>query len=225
MVGGCAGAYLGGVMKEVLRPWREASTWWSLTHVLLDAAVGSIAFTVVITFAALSLALLITFPLALPCVWGLFVASRAMSAIERSRLENLLGERITDPVPPLVASRPWGRLVERIRSGDRWREIAYHVLALPRGVFTTVVAAVAWCGSAALLLLPLYVSHLPGGTAKFWLFEVGPGPAAWARPGGPRRPRGGRAVGHPGAGPPRRALRPLVLRAGPGASRRVRRNA
>ena len=166
-------------MKEVLRPWREASTWWSLTHVLLDAAVGSIAFTVVITFAALSLALLITFPLALPCVWGLFVASRAMSAIERSRLENLLGERVTDPVPPLVAQRPWGRLVERIRSGDRWREIAYHVLALPRGVFTTVVAAVAWCGSAALLLLPLYVSHLPGGTAKFWLFEVGPGPAAW----------------------------------------------
>jgi signal transduction histidine kinase len=166
-------------MKEVLRPWREASTWWSLTHVLLDAAVGSISFTVVITLAALSIALLITFPLALPCVWGLFVASRAMSAIERSRLENLLGERITDPVPPLVAPRPWGRLVERIRSGDRWRELAYHVLALPRGVFTTVVAAVAWCGSAALLLMPLYVSHLPGGTAKFWLFEVGPGLAAW----------------------------------------------
>ena len=92
MVGGAGAAYRGGVMKEVLRPWRETSTWWSLTHVLLDAAVGSVTFTVVITLAALSLALLITFPLALPCVWGLFVASRAMSAIERSRLENLLGK-------------------------------------------------------------------------------------------------------------------------------------
>ena len=79
-----------------------------------------------------------------------------------------------------MATGPWGRFVERLRSRDRWREIAYHVLALPRGVFTTVVAGVAWCGSAALVLLPLYVGCLPGGTAKFWVFEIGPGPTAFA---------------------------------------------
>jgi signal transduction histidine kinase len=173
-------AYGVSVISDVLRPWRDASTWWSLGCVFMDVAVGTVMFSVVVALAATSLALLITFPLALPVVWLLFVSARAMTAAERSRLASLLGERLTDPVPPLVARTPWRRLVERARSLDRWREIAYCVLALPRGLVTTVGAAIAWCGSAALLLLPLYVSDLPGGTAKFWLFEVGAGPAAYA---------------------------------------------
>jgi hypothetical protein len=171
-------AYGVSVISDVLRPWREASTWWSLAQVFTDLAVGAATFSVVVVLGATSLALLITFPLALPVVWLLFVSARVMTAAERSRLAALLGERVTDPVPPLVARTPWRRLVERARSLDRWREIAYLVLALPRGIVTTVGATIAWCGSAALLLLPLYVSDLPGGTAKFWLFEVGAGPAA-----------------------------------------------
>src|SRR5690606_7054265 len=122
--------------------------------------------------------LLITFPLAVPVAWLLFVASRAMAAIERSRIAALLGAHIADPVPPLEAPGPWGRLLERARSRPRWREIAYHVLALPRAIVTVAAAGGAWCGSAALLLLPAYVSALPGGTAKFGLFEVSQGPAA-----------------------------------------------
>jgi len=180
MAGAAPPAYGVGVIRDVLRPWRESSTWWFLTHVLMDIVIGTITFTVIVVLGALSLALLITFPLALPFVWALFVSARVMSAVERSRMAALLGERLTDPVPPLVARTPWRRLVERVRSVDRWREIAYHVLALPRGIVTTLGATVAWCGSAALLLMPLYVSDLPGGTAKFWLFEVGPGPAAFA---------------------------------------------
>ncbi len=166
------------MIRDLLRPWRDATTWWSLTHVLLDVLVGVVTFTVTVTLLATSAALLITFPLALPVIWGLFVASRAMAAVERSRFAALLGETLDDPVPPLRARSPWGRLVERVRSGSRWREIAYNLLALPRGVLTYVLTAVAWCGSAALLLLPLYVSALPGDTAKFWLFEVSQGPAA-----------------------------------------------
>jgi signal transduction histidine kinase len=173
-------AYGVSVISDVLRPWREASTWWSLAQVFTDLAVGAATFSVVVVLGATSLALLITFPLALPVVWLLFVSARVMTAAERSRLAALLGERVTDPVPPLVARTPWRRLVERARSLDRWREIAYLVLALPRGIVTTVGATIAWCGSAALLLLPIYVSDLPGGTAKFWLFEVGAGPAAFA---------------------------------------------
>jgi signal transduction histidine kinase len=145
--------------------------------VLLDVLVGALTFSVTITLLATSFFLLLTFPLALPVIWALFVSSRAMAAVERSRLAALLGEHLDDPVPPLVSRSPWGRLVERARSRPRWREIAYHVLALPRGVVTYLVAGVAWCGSAALLLLPLYVSVLPGDTAKFGLFEVSQGPA------------------------------------------------
>jgi signal transduction histidine kinase len=179
MVGRAGGAYGVRVLRDLLRPWREASTWWSLTHVMLDPLVGAVTFTVTVVFLAMSLALLITFPLALPFIWGLFVSSRAMAAVERSRVAALLGEPIADPVRPLRARSAWSRLVERCRSGVRWREIAYNLLALPRGVLTYAVAGVAWCGSVALLFLPLYVSSLPGGTAKFNLFEVSSGPAAW----------------------------------------------
>jgi signal transduction histidine kinase len=111
-------------------------------------------------------------------IWALFLASRVMAAIERSRLAALLGEPIADPVPPLASRTPWGRFGERLRSRVRWKEIAYHVLALPRGVFTTVTAVMAWGGSLAMVLLPLYVSGLPGDTAKFGLFEVSQGPTA-----------------------------------------------
>jgi signal transduction histidine kinase len=166
------------VIRDLLRPWRDATTWWSLTHVLLDPLVGAVTFTVTVVLLATSFALLLTFPLALPVIWGLFVTSRAMAAVERSRLAALLGEQVPDPVPPLRSRSPWGRLVERARSGARWREIAYDLLALPRGLLTWAVASIAWCGSAALVLLPLYVSSLPGGTAKFWLFEASQGLAA-----------------------------------------------
>ena len=83
MVRGGPRAYRVGVLRDLLRPWRSTSTWWSLTNVMLDAALGAVGFTIVITFLALTVALLITFPLALPCAWLLFVSSRALSAIER----------------------------------------------------------------------------------------------------------------------------------------------
>jgi hypothetical protein len=56
------------VIRDLLRPWREATTWWSLTHVLLDVLVGAVTFSVTITLLATSVFLLITFPLALPVI-------------------------------------------------------------------------------------------------------------------------------------------------------------
>jgi signal transduction histidine kinase len=67
----------------------------------------------------------------------------------------------------------WRRFLERFRVAARWRELAYGLLLLPLGVFTTVAALVAWCGSAAMITLPLYVRALPGDSAKFGLFELG----------------------------------------------------
>ena len=66
-----------------------------------------------------------------------------------------------------------------MRSRPRWKLIAYDVLALPRGVLTTTLTLAVWCGSAALLLLPLYVDGLPGDSAKFGLFAVSQGISAW----------------------------------------------
>ena len=87
------------------------------------------------------------------------------------------------------------------------------MLLLPLGVLTLVVLVMAWGGSAALLALPLYVGSLPGGTAKFWLFEVGPGAGAvGARRGRCARAGPGRPLGHGRARPARRRRGPLAAR-------------
>jgi signal transduction histidine kinase len=168
------------VLGALLRPWREQTTWWSLVHVMLDVFVGVATFSVVITLLATTAGLLITFPLAIPVAWLLFASARLIGRIERSRYAVLLGEPLADPIPALRATSWFGRLRERATSKPRWREIAYSLLMLPLGVLTFVSAQIVWCGSAALVALPLYVDQLPGGTAKFWLFEVGSGAPAIA---------------------------------------------
>ena len=51
-------------------------------------------------------------------------------------------------------------------------------MLLPLGVLSFALTVGAWAGSLALMGLPFYVSHLPGDTAKFWLFEVSAGTTA-----------------------------------------------
>jgi signal transduction histidine kinase len=168
------------VLGAVLRPWRDRSTWWSLVHVLLDVLVGTVTFSVLFTLLALSVSLLITFPLAIPPIYLLFWSGHVFGRIERTRLAALLDLPLADPVPPLRATGWFARLRERARSVPRWREIGYGLLLLPLGVLTTLGAVIGWCGSAALIGLPFYVVHLPGGSAKFGLFELSSGVGAWA---------------------------------------------
>jgi signal transduction histidine kinase len=163
----------------VFDPWRHSSTWWTLTHLVTDVVVGAITFTVVITLLATTLGLLITFFLAIPVFWLLMVSSGGFARLERSRALALLGLDLPDPVPPLQAPSWWRRLLERAKSGARWKEVGYLLLLLPLGVLNIVVVLAAWCGALALLALPLYVSALPDGAAKFWFFDVAAGGDAW----------------------------------------------
>ncbi|HEY5886307.1 MAG TPA: sensor histidine kinase [Acidimicrobiales bacterium] len=168
------------MIDEVLRPWRQASTWFRLGHVALGLVIGIVSFTVVFTLLVTAAALVIVFPLAIPVAWLLFVSARGFARLERSRQAEILGVVIADAVPPLPPGSWWTRLKARLSSGARWREVGHALLALPLGLLGFAVATVTWAGSAALLALPLYVGSLPGDTAKFWLFDVGPGAGAFA---------------------------------------------
>jgi signal transduction histidine kinase len=166
------------VLSALFRPWRQARTWRSLVHLFLDLPIGVLTFTVVLTLLVTSASLLIVFPLALPFAWLLFVSARGLGTMERNRYNALLDLSLADPHPPLP--RGWfSRLKARATTASRWREIGYHLLRLPVGGILYVLVTVAWCGSLALVALPFYVSHIPGDTAKFWLFELGSGAGAW----------------------------------------------
>lgn len=146
---------------------------------MTDVAVGAVTFAFVVALLAATFGLLITVVLALPVFWLLMVASRGLAHVERSRASALLDLDLVDPVTPLQSPSWWRRVLERARSAARWKEVGYLLLLLPLGLLNLVLVVVAWCGSLALLALPLYVSALPGGSAKFWLFDVASGGDAW----------------------------------------------
>jgi len=171
-------AYRDLVLRTLFAPWRRTSTFWAIGHSALNLPIGAVAFSVAVTLAATSLGLLITFPLAIPVIWLLFLWARVVGRVERSRVESLLGVAIADPVRPLPEGSWWSRWKARFRDRARWKEMAHAVVLLPLGVLTLVTMVVAWGGSLALLTLPITVGHLPGGSAKFWLFEVHPGAGA-----------------------------------------------
>jgi signal transduction histidine kinase len=167
------------VLAETFRPWHRDErrrTWWAVVHVLSDALVATFPFTFTVSLLATSAGLIVTFPLAVPTVWLLFVGVRLAAYLERSRFAALLGVTIGDPVPPLVGRRIWNRWLERLKSWPRWREGIYMLVAFPLGVCTSVLATLAWSGSVAMLFLPLYIGSLPGDAARFWLFDLRFGP-------------------------------------------------
>lgn len=168
-------------MHALLDPWRRPGHLWrSIAYVAVGLPMGIATSTTVFTLAVLTGSLLVTLVLAVPTAWVLFTSGRVMGAMERSRARALLGTAMVDPVPPL-ATRGWfRRLWERCRTKARWRELLHLVVLLPLGTLCFTVVIGLWSGSLALLALPAVAGSLPGGTAKFWLFEVGPGPAAFA---------------------------------------------
>ncbi|MGY6502385.1 MAG: sensor histidine kinase [Acidimicrobiales bacterium] len=166
------------MISTVLRPWTDRSLWPTLVHLVTGLAVGPIVFTVTIVGLATSVSLLITFPLALPVIWLTFVSARILGHLERLRASALLDLDLLDPVPDLVASNWFARLWERAKSWERWREIGHHVALLPVGIIHGGIVVWVWTWSLALAAMPLYAGSLPGGTAKLWIGEVGPGPVA-----------------------------------------------
>lgn len=147
---------------------------------MLGILLGSITFSTTIALLATSAGLAITFPLALPFAWLLFVCVRGFGRLERSRLSALLDVEIGEPHLPLPDGSWFKRVLARVKSASRWREIAYFLLALPIGAVQFAVATAVLSGSLALLTLPFYVNSLPGDSAEFGLFDIGSGTGALA---------------------------------------------
>lgn len=170
-----------GFAATLVAPWRQPGRLWrALGATAIALPLGTISFSVMVTLLSTAAGLAITVVFAIPLLWLSFVVSRGFAHVERSRIAVLLDTPLADPVGPLTATSWLRRLWERVQDGDRWREIAHHVLALPVGVVSFTLVVAAWAGSIALALLPLYVSALPGESAKFWVADVSQGPGSLA---------------------------------------------
>ena len=87
-------------MFNPLQPWRHPLRLVRTVGFVLTALpVGVLAFGTIVALLATSAGLLITFVLAVPFAWLLFVWSRAMGHVERSRVRSWIDSASVLPMP------------------------------------------------------------------------------------------------------------------------------
>ena len=93
------------MIRRLFRPWRQLSTWWALTYLVLGLVIGTIYFAVVVTLVAVTVGTLPVLPVAIVSGWLLFVVSAGFGRLERSRLSAFLGVNIPEPHTPRPPAR------------------------------------------------------------------------------------------------------------------------
>ncbi|MGH3785484.1 MAG: sensor histidine kinase [Pseudonocardiaceae bacterium] len=168
---------LGEGDESALEPWPanplraliSARTWLATVHLLTDAALGPVAFSLAITGLATGIGLIPVALIGVLILLGTVAGARGYAALERRRFELLLDVRIPGPAP----LPPTARLVPRARavltSGVTWRQLGYSLVQLPLGVSLGTITLVVWSVPIGLLATPL----LPGvGWPLQWLGPV-----------------------------------------------------
>jgi len=152
--------------------------WRSLAWQALDFPLGVVVGVCVTVLVALSVGFAITFVIAIPLVWFTFLVAAQLGRMERSRAAALLDVNLASPHAPFTPGSWWSRLRQRVTTASRWREIGYLCLGLPiQGVLGAAIL-VLWAAAFALALLPVYVSHLPSGSADLGVFRLHSGTQA-----------------------------------------------
>lgn len=148
------------VVRALRAPF-EARTWRETFHLLINLPVGIVTFTLVVTGLATGLGLLITL-IGIPIIFATMYLSRGMGRLERGRAKVFLKVDVPAPYradPP--RDRWWRQDVARFSDPATWREVGYHLLMLPIGVFTFTAVVVVWSVGLAFLTLPLYYWTIP----------------------------------------------------------------
>ena len=199
------------MLARVLGPWRRSSTWWTLTHLTTDVVVGLVAFS---TWS---------WPARLlgrardhrsssrsRCSGCSFVSSRGLGAA-RALPRSRRCSASTSPIRFRRSARTRGGSAcwsGRARGRDG-RRSATSCSSCRWACSPSCRRSRSGAARSRCSLLPAYASSLPDGTAKFFLFEVGPAPAPSRRGGRRARRARGRAVGHRVPRPARRG-RPVA---------------
>jgi signal transduction histidine kinase len=165
----------GNPFRALLSPY----TWLAVTHLLTDVLYGVVSFSSVVTLLSLSASLLPTVLLGVPVFVLAVYWSRGLAALERGRFRLILGVLIEAPPRPDRSAPALRQVWRLVISQSTWRQVGYHLLMLPLGLFTFTATLLCFALPAALLPLPAYNDLLPNGGADFGLFRVGGGPMEW----------------------------------------------
>ncbi len=171
-----------------LRLLLSASPWRAAAYLVSYLLVSGVLFTIVVAASVTTAALAATMALA-PLLIASAAVIRGCSAVERTRLRQVLRHPVRSSYPPSAGPGLWRR-ARGAWSNAIWRDVGYLVgLWVPLYVLDTVVFAV-WLFLLAGITLPLWyrhvvnvcfgncgAAHVPG--VQFGSFPAGPhGPGA-----------------------------------------------
>jgi signal transduction histidine kinase len=161
------------VIDFVVRPWRGSALWNSLAYSALSVPLCFLISVPIIVLVGLSIGLAVTFVVAIPIVWLTFLVTAMLGSMERSRAAALLNVNLASPHSAPVSEYSWWmRLIKRLTSASRWREITFLGLALPAfGALGALLLAL-WALLLILLALPFFVSLLPAHSADFGVLQI-----------------------------------------------------
>jgi signal transduction histidine kinase len=148
-------------------------------YLVLALPMGILTFTVVVTGWSLALGLLITL-IGLPVAMATIYGSRWMAWLERRRAALVLGQPIRGVYKPPATGRFVDRLKALFSDPSTWKDLAWHLLLLPVGIFDFTVAVTAWAVSLGLLFMPAWWWALPDNDpTELGLFNVDSWGHAW----------------------------------------------
>jgi hypothetical protein len=140
--------------RSLLRPLITARGYGALTHHLLGLPLGIAYFTWFVTGLAVGAGLAITL-IGIPILTLVLASVRPLLAAERALANALLGANIA-PAPLALQGDGWfGRLKAYWTDTPTWRGLAYLLARFPVGLFTFIVAVVAYSVALGLIAAPL----------------------------------------------------------------------
>ncbi|GLW10669.1 histidine kinase [Microtetraspora sp. NBRC 13810] len=142
---------------ELTTPWDRvrahysAATWLRTFHAVAGVPVALFCGAVIAALVALTVLFFWTVVVALAGLWALLWVVPRLSRVQRARFAALLGEDIPEaPVRP-VGGRPVRWFLTEVRTLSTWRQLGYHLLALPLAGISALLVGGAWVGA---LIMP-----------------------------------------------------------------------
>ncbi len=166
---------------QVGRPWLSvasralapARSWWVSVHLVLGLPVGAFTFLVVIVLVGAAGGLAPTLIVSIGAIVVLLRCARWFTSFQRSRFRVVLGVSIAE-VPRPQADGWFRRIVAELGSSSTWRQIGYHLLALPIGVVGFAVVSLGWGYGLAMSTVFAYAWTVPAGGLLHHVPVAGP---------------------------------------------------
>jgi hypothetical protein len=167
------GTRIGRLARRLFRVVAEPQSYRNIAYLLLGLPLGTIWFSVLVTWLAVGVSLLVIALLGVPVLLAMWYAVRAFANVERATTNATLGTRLPMmPVGPHGHGNVWRRLrslsVDRVRR----RELGFLMLRLPAGIATFTAAVTALSVPLAVAWSPLAARY--DGSERFgsWKYSA-----------------------------------------------------